>query len=251
MGSTSFWFNAFTDTPQMIGCCDQSQSMPLLERLPYFVDAGVSAEETRLAVQWLQAFAVQAIVVNGPDSTDEYKDIAKPERFEPLLPLLHRERGDSIYAIPQATRSLAHLITDSEAVPVRAPDTLGASDIQAFVAAIEDPNRARVEFHWQDARTVRMGAHFTQQDRLQVQIPYFAGWKAFAGGRRVEIAQDGLGFMLIQPGCQGDCEVSLVWNGTPDSWPASILSSLAVAVAAFLLIANRPPGFLRAGVNPA
>src|SRR5439155_19382042 len=30
-GSTSFWLNAFTDTPQLVGCCEQGQSMPVLD----------------------------------------------------------------------------------------------------------------------------------------------------------------------------------------------------------------------------
>ena len=29
-GSTGFWLNAFTDTPQLVGCCDQGLAMPVL-----------------------------------------------------------------------------------------------------------------------------------------------------------------------------------------------------------------------------
>jgi hypothetical protein len=95
-GSTSFWLNAFTDTPQMVGCCDQGESMPLLTRIAWLVNNSPQTDE---AIRWLQKFGVRALVVNGPESTDVYKDIHAPERFAGLR-VLHRENGDTIYEVP-------------------------------------------------------------------------------------------------------------------------------------------------------
>src|SRR6516225_7640758 len=59
-GSTGFWLNAFTDTPQVVGCCEQGQTMVALAAVPYLVHAGVSPEKTRLAITWLQAMGANA-----------------------------------------------------------------------------------------------------------------------------------------------------------------------------------------------
>lgn len=117
-GSTAFWLNAFSDLPQFLGCCDQGRATEARSAVPYLVHAGTNPEQTRTAIMWLKAAGIQAMVVNGPESSDEYKDYNQPERFESLLPKLHRERGDTIYRIPQRTSSLAHAIHRGEAVPV-------------------------------------------------------------------------------------------------------------------------------------
>src|SRR5215472_5253436 len=75
MGSTGFWLNAFTDQPQLAGCCEQGEAMPIIGSIASLVNAGTTPRETAEARTWLQVMGVQAMVANGPDSTDEYKDI--------------------------------------------------------------------------------------------------------------------------------------------------------------------------------
>ncbi len=97
-GSTGFWLNAFSGTPQLNGCCDQGQSMAVLNEVPYKVNS-TEGNTTEAGVNWLRALGVQAMVVSGIESTDEYKDIRVPQRFEGVLPLLHRENGDAIFSV--------------------------------------------------------------------------------------------------------------------------------------------------------
>jgi hypothetical protein len=226
-GSTGFWLNAFTDTPQMTGCCDQGNSMAALASVPYLIHAGVAPAQTRAAIEWLQTMSVHAIVVNGPDSTDEYKDFQHPERFEALLPVLHRERGDTIYAIPQRTASLAHVIRPDE-VPTN-------SDRARYAAAIEDPARAEASCDWPAAGHAVIHAHLTPGDAISVQTAWFRGWKA----SNATVEHDPIGFVLLRPTCTGDCSIDLRWTGPWDYYWSALISIGGIAFALYLARPNK------------
>jgi hypothetical protein len=238
VGSTGFWLNAFTDTPQIVGCCEQGQSIRALDTLPGVIDYGDTSGDLAISVRYLQAMGVQSMVVSGPDSTDEYKDILKPQKFA-FLPLLHRELGDSIYAIPQRTKSLAHVIRADEAVGSATLPPYGLPDVGHFVDAIEDPARPEASFRWIAGGEAAIEAPLRRTDLLSVQVPWFSGWRAELNGRRIATAKDGLGMILLRPELDGDAHVRLIWTGTPDLPFAAALSVYALTFALFLL-ARRP-----------
>jgi hypothetical protein len=120
-GSTAYFLNAFSATPQLNGCCDQGNSLAVLNEVPYKVNSLEGGNTTEAGMNWLRALGVQAIVVNGIESTDEYKDIRVPQRFDGVLQLLHRENGDSIYAVLPLGTPLAHVVQPDDLVPVRSP----------------------------------------------------------------------------------------------------------------------------------
>ncbi|HJZ98021.1 MAG TPA: hypothetical protein VKE70_16035 [Candidatus Solibacter sp.] len=233
-GSTGFWLNAFTDTPQVIGCCDQGRTMVALAAVPYLVHAGVSPEKTRLAITWLQAMGANAIIVNGPESGDDYKDYVQPERFEGVVPALHREHGDVIYRIPQQTDSLAHVLHPGEATAVQPTGLATDADVVRYVAAIEDPMRPQAQCDWSDPAHARIRANLATGDMVSVQVAYFRGWKAMVRGASRPVQADGIGFMLIQPQCQGDCEIDLEWTGPSDLYVSAFVSIVGLAIVALL-----------------
>ncbi|HEY1338807.1 MAG TPA: hypothetical protein VGF59_14930 [Bryobacteraceae bacterium] len=231
MGSTGFWLNAFGESPQVIGCCDQGQAMPVLASIPYLINAGTTPDQTALGISWLEALGASAIVVNGPESTDEYKDIQKPERFEGLLPLLVRARGDSIYSVPQAQGSLAHVLHAGEEAPADA----ASPAVVRYAAAIEDASRPRADFQWLNGHEARIRATLARGDAVSVQVAYFRGWKATANGAPQTVSPDGIGFILLRPECEGNCEIRLRWTGPWDWWLSLMLSLGSLAGAVLLL----------------
>lgn len=233
-GSDAFWLNAFTDTPQVQGCCEQGQSMPVLRISPYLVHPAINPEVTKLAVAYLEALGVQALVTSGPESTDEYKGIKAPERFAALLPVLHREHGDTIYAIPQRSTSLAHVVRPGEAVPMRVSRELAPKELAIYTSAIEDDARPAAGFEWLGHSAARIGATLRPNDLVSVQVPWLAGWKAVVNGRTRAVAADGLGFILIRPECEGNCEIMLTWTGLPDLTICAWVSGLGIGLVAFL-----------------
>lgn len=234
-GSTSFWLNAFTDTPQLVGCCDQGESMRVLNDLVFGVNSNTTNLQTEMSTTWLQAMGVHALVVNGPGSTDPYKDIKVPARFASMLPVLHEEHGDTIYEIP-GPPSLAHIVHAGEAVPVSSLSQVSFSNVQRYAGALIDDSRPGASFEWLRGGTARIRALLRTDDLVSVQVAWFPGWKAYIGTRSIPVSADGLGFLLLKPGCQGPCEISLLWKGRPDQTFAAAVSLLALAGIGILII---------------
>jgi hypothetical protein len=230
-GSDSFWWNSFTDVPQVIGCCNQGQSLPVLAAVPYLIDPPTGPYHELLTKAYLQALGAQAIVVSGAQSTDEYKDIKSPERFDSMLPVLHRELGDTIYAVPQRSHSLAHVVRPGETVPASATPY----QVYNYAQVIEDPARPAASFEWLGGGAARVRAELSPADLVSVQVAWFSGWKAWVGDRRIPISADGLGFQVLHPACQGPCEITLRWTGRPDRIPSAMVSLAALGLLAGLL----------------
>jgi hypothetical protein len=223
----------------LIGCCEQNMALPILDSVPYLVNMPLDAVNTAKIKPYFQALGVDAMVVNGPDSTDEYKDIHSPARFDALFPVLHREAGDTIYAVPRRGGSLAHAVREGEAVPRRSVPMPLAADVLRYAAALEDPARPIVECEWLRADTARITASLAPSDLISVQVAWFPGWKAFIGGRAIPNGPDGLGFELLRPQCSGPCEITLRWTGNRDRIPSALVTLAALLLAAFLIAGSR------------
>lgn len=234
-GSTSFWLNAFTDTAQMGGCCDQNQTMEVLTYVPGFINSALSPSDTRLSVAYMQALGVQAIVVNSKSSTDEYKDIQDGERFGALLPVLHRENGDTIYAVQSEPTSPAHVIRPEEQVPVNRSRHPLDDEVLHFASAVTDSSRAAA-CDWANGSNAHIRAFLRPGDLVSVQLAWFPGWHAMVNGRQQPVRADGLGLMVIQPDCQGNCQIALQWTGPRDGWFTAVISAGALLLAGFLIL---------------
>lgn len=246
MGSTSFWLNAFTDTPQVAGCCDQNLSMPVLPDISYLINSGTSVGETVQGIEYMRALGAAVIVVNGPGSTDEYKDIKAPERFKGVLPLLYQGNGDTIYGVYSGRYSLAHVLHPDALVPTGPSNQLPS--VTAYVRAIGDP-ASFARFEWVENNIARIRATISAGDVISVQVPWFSGWKAYANGREAPIGTDGLHFMVIHPACAGDCQVELAWTGPRDWLFAAIVSALSLALLGTLLCGWTPTRRAQPGVS--
>jgi hypothetical protein len=234
-GSDAFWLNVFSDMPQVEGCCDQGQLMPFLRVVPYMIDPDVNPAFTQIAVSYLEAVGAEALVTSGSGSTDEYKDIKAPERYGALLPVLHREHGDTIYAVPQRSVSLAHVLRAGEAVPARLQHDVLWPDVARYASAIEDESRPAAGFQWTAPGAARIQATLQRDDLVSVQLPWLSGWRTAVNGQSQLARADGLGFMLIRPQCQGNCEITLTWTGPPDLRVCGWITALALALTAFLV----------------
>jgi hypothetical protein len=234
-GSDSFWWNTFTDVPQVIGCCDQGESLTVLANVPFLITTPTGPYHEILTKAYLQTLGAQAIVVAGPQSTDTYKDIKVPERFDSMLPVLHRELGDTIYAVPQRTSSLAHVVKPGEVIPAAGTPY----QVYDYSLVIENPLRPAADFQWTGNGSATIHADLTRSDVITVQVPWFAGWKAYVGNRRVPISADGLGFQVLHPSCEGSCDITMQWTGRPDRIPSALLSLGGIGLAVWLAWKNQ------------
>jgi hypothetical protein len=213
-GSTDFWLNAFTDTPQLAGCCPQgvlSQTIPIAIYGMY-TDLTAESRAAENSLLWLKALGVRAVAVSGPRSTEVYKPFYHPHKFEGRLPVLWREEDDVIYEVPEPSYSLAHAVEPSDLVersPVNGVDT---APLIPYVAAIEFPGSA-LQMRWLDNETAVISGNLKPGQLVSVQVPAHPGWHATVAHAPRRVFADKLGFLVIDPNCSGDCTINLHYDG--------------------------------------
>ena len=235
-GSTRFWLNTFTDTPQSGGGFDQGIINPWQPKfgfgIPYVEGDGEQA------VAWLRIFGNEAVVVGGEDTRDAYKDWRDPEKFEDILEELYRDGGDVIYAIPQRTdvpgiplvdkpdpdlssdftppqetAFLAHVVRPEDVIQIEPSNVEDSAAVEALVKVFDDPEVPAAAFRWEASNRARMYGELAPGDLYYVQIAYHPGWHAYRDGLNAPIVRDALGQMVVEPRCAGPCEVELVFDG--------------------------------------
>ncbi len=224
-GNISLWMNLWTDTPQVSGCC--AQGVPDFEHdiADYVIYSGdgTGDRDAEISLLWLRAYGATAVGADGPKSTEMYKPFRHPFKFEGVLPVLWREGDDVIYDIPSRSRSLAHVIPGS-AVIARAPENgIDVEPLKPYVAALEDPKVGLAQFQWTSHHSAHVVASMDAGQVLSVQVSYDPGWNATVKGVKKPILRDKLGQMVVEPGCQGTCEIDMSYDGGREA--------IAVAVA--------------------
>ena len=82
---------------------------------------------------------------------------------------------------------------------------------------------------WRPGGGASIRANLQPDDLLSVQVAWFPGWKAPLHGQPTPVSADGMGFLVVQPHCQGDCAIDLAWTG-PRDLPITALISLATLI---------------------
>jgi hypothetical protein len=59
---------------------------------------------------------------------------------------------------------------------------------------------------------------------LSIQISYHPGWTASVNGRSVPVRSDGIGLIVVDPGCEGECRVDLAFTGGVEAATVQIVS---------------------------
>ena len=233
-GSSSFWYNVFTDNPQFHGGHDPSVSNPFF-RIPVFtIYSGMNAGErdADYSLLWLKAYGAHAISVSGPNGREYYKPFQRPLKFEGRLPVLWRQGGDVIYEVPSRSPSLAHVIP-AAAVPARTPiNGLDIGPVEPYVAALDDPRYPLAGFRWTSLSEAEIHARVEPGQVIAVQVTYDSGWKAYDHGRPLRVRGDSIGLMVIEPDSSGPCDVSLRFTGGTARIVTRALSLAAMLVAA-------------------
>jgi hypothetical protein len=98
-GSVSFWMNAYTDNPQIIGCCDQALINPQARIAGFILGAGYGdeAEDAEICLIWLKSYGARAVIAGGPGSREYYKPYSHPQKFDGRL---------KVFGPPEPTRSM-------------------------------------------------------------------------------------------------------------------------------------------------
>jgi len=214
-GSVALWMNNFVDTPQFLGCCDQS--IPAfgmrLALFTIYTSMNAGARDAEYSQLWLRAYGVGAIGIGGPRSSEYYKAFANPRKFEGVLPELWRDGDNVVYALPRRDRSLAHVIWPRQEVQRLPIHGLDVDPLRPYVAALDDPALPLAEMRWLASNRIGISAQMEPGQVISVQESYAPGWRATANGRAAVVRRDVLGLLVVEPGCAGPCTIDLVYDG--------------------------------------
>jgi hypothetical protein len=230
-GTFAFWFNAFTETPQVSGFFDQSLSNHEDRIASYVISTGhhSDSESGDYSLLWLKAFAAGAVQMEGRNTADFYKDFHFPDRFKGALPLIWQRGDDYLYRVPERTRGLARVVRADNLVRHAPSDGIDVTELRPFVQALDDPSLPVARFHWQGSNAALISGVASRGQAVSVAINYDPGWTASVAGRPVPLHADGLGLIAIEPGCDGPCEIQMLW--TPGWEPAFVLTAFGFALA--------------------
>ena len=235
-GEAGFWLNVFNDTPQMHSGHDPfNPNFAVEEAATYAIYSGENAggRDAEISILWLKAFGCHAIYFPGASSRLYVSGFTHPYKFEGILPVLWHEDDDTIYAIPQRTGSLAHVVPLSAIVKREPINGLDTGEVARYVAALEDVSLPAAEMTWQDPEHGRIRTALHAGQTLSVQITYDKGWIARANGKPADVSRDAIGLSVIHADCDGACAVDLVFDGGLERKICRALS-ITVAIAGIL-----------------
>jgi hypothetical protein len=215
-GEAGTWLNVFNDTPQMHSGHDPfNPNYAVEEAATYAIYSGENAgdRDAQVSVLWLKAFGCHAIYVPGASSRLYMNPFIHPYKFEGVLPVLWHEEDDTIYAIPQRTGSLAHVVPQNAIVKHEPINGLDTNEVERYVAALDDASLPGDEMAWLDPGHGRIQTTLHPGQALSIQTTYDKGWIALANGKPAEVSRDAIGLSVVHPDCDGACTVDFVFDG--------------------------------------
>jgi hypothetical protein len=211
-GSTQFWLNAFADVPQVGGGFGQgitNDQIPVI----HFGIPWTEGDGANTAI-WLKLYGAAAVVVAQQGSRDAYPQVWRDgSKFDGILEEIFRDGGDVVYRLPLRSDALAHVIRQEQVVRRSPFNNHDFEPVRELVTGLDDPSLPVAAMDCASPGDCTIRAHVLKGQVVFVQISHHAGWRAYAGGERRSIRRDGLGLMVVDPGCDGACEVRLIYDG--------------------------------------
>ena len=111
-GTQRFWFDAWHSLAHVGGGSEQGLLNDTVMPAQWEVNLG---DELEPAHRWLDVTGADAIIVHGPKSKENYKDIVKPQRFAVWEVLFDDGQDNVIYRVPRRYPGLARVVDTAAA----------------------------------------------------------------------------------------------------------------------------------------
>ena len=235
-GDVEYLYNVISDNPQMAGGHQPTAPnwVQLFSIFAIYTGQNAGDRDAEYSLIWLKAFGNRAVTVPGDKSREAYHPIAHSHKFDGILAELWHDEDDTIFAVPQRSASLAHVIP-REAVVAREPiHGLDVEPVLPYIAALENPALPVASMGWQGPSHAQIKANIADKTQVvSVQENYAPGWRAAVGGRQIPVRKDGIGLFTLQPECEGECVIDLWFGVSTEAWLCRMFS----LVATFLIVA--------------
>ena len=235
-GADSYYFNDFTDTPQLHGGHDPMLPNFLLRIVPFTLYSGMNAgaQDGNISVLWLKALGAHAISVPGAAGPYYNRPFVNPAKFNGLLPVLWVEGAETIYGVPARSSSLAHVIDPASLVHHMPINGLDTQEAEKYVDALNAPASGDAAWKWKTWHSASIHAVVSPGQVISAQVSFHPGWHASIDGIPQQVYPDGLGFLVVKPACQGSCDLTLWYDGGPE-WRITSAISIATMLLVLLL----------------
>lgn len=239
---TGTWLNVWADTPQMHSGHDPfNPNFWVEEAAAYAIysDENAAGRGAYYSILWLKAYGCQAIYIPGPNSRVDTRPFNHPRKFDGVLPVLWHEEDDTIYGVPERTRSLGHVVPESALVKRQPIHGLDTDQVALYVAALDDASLPADMMTWPDPNHGHIDTTIHPGQVLSVQETYDKGWIATANGKPAPVTRDAIGLNVVHADCDGACSIDFVFDGGLERkvcrWLSllTLLGGLAGAVVAF------------------
>jgi len=214
-GSIAQWTNTFTDIQQFTGESFTIAANQVQQRADTMIAFGSDdvQAEVRMSLAWLKAYGVGVVAVTSKDSQEFWKAFTHPQKFDGVLPVLWSEGGVTMYRVPLREFTLAHVLPESAIVRHEPREPDDTREVERFAAALDDPSLPGTSFDWEGRNRIHIRSTVIPGQVLTIQESYHPGWHATVAGKPQKLMRDGLGLMWLRPDCNGNCEVTLDYDG--------------------------------------
>ena len=233
-GGMRFRMNSWFDVAQVGGGFETG----LRNRTPWDLSYRVrtardleAGRETADTLLMLKAMDTEYVVIHGAKSREYYRDFLRPERISGVLPAVHHEEDDTIYALPP--HPLAHLVS-AEELPGR-----DAAEhprvLEPYIAALEDGGRPVLRTVWRGTDRLAIDGPVAPGRMVSVQVNADPGWHAVEDGREIPVETDNLGFMLLRPAATAAAHIEMEYRAGAEPRIMAAVSGLSWTGALALL----------------
>jgi hypothetical protein len=195
-GSIRYWYDAWYDDAQSDGGSDQGMLNQLLPMAHWQITRGARAD---LAIGWLQALGVDAVIVPFNGSQETFHEYSHPEKFQGRLPELYNDhQGNIIFRVPRRFPAIARVVDRASLTAADAPR--GGEDwerLTRYVDAVENGPDSPVLAKWSGFEALDLQASTLPGQAVLLQETYDPAWQARSDGKTLPIAHDAFGFMVI------------------------------------------------------
>jgi hypothetical protein len=209
-GSMAMWLNAFSDSHEYAGSSYSTAYNPVQQQAYVRWVSATNPEEARRALVWMKAFGVSAYASPGKSSPEFWKAVSNPEVYG-SCEVLWEENDTRICRLPGARPTLADAIEPSALVRTTPRNGDDLKEVERYVAALD--RAVAAEFRWEGTSAARIQGSVQQGQVVTVRVNHHPGWRATANGKSARLSRDGTGLTIIQPDCNGPCDIRLVYDG--------------------------------------
>jgi hypothetical protein len=126
---------------------------------------------------------------------------------------------------------LAHAILPGDVVSRPPSNVEDLEPVRKLSAALADASLPDAGLTWRGQSAARISGILKPEHLVFVQESYHPGWTATVNGQPRPIRRDGLGFMVIEPQCNGACDIELSFDGGREMHLANIVRAIGIVAA--------------------